>query len=186
MRPLILVLLGPALFAQEPSIVQIRSAATRSVALLQKAAAGFAKTQDCFSCHNTGLPAQALALARQRGIPVEEAAARAALLKGLSRTPDLSSIDRIVQANMIIDLALDEGSALMAAHAAGLKPNLTTAVEASLIANHQRADGHWVTIDEADPGPGVMFNASRFSSPLTREKPGISLCFMQKEATSTE
>jgi ankyrin repeat protein len=160
MKSLILVLLAPALFAQDPSAGQIRSVAGRSIALLQKGMTGFAKTQDCFSCHNTGLPAQAFELARRRGIPVDEAAARAALLKGLSRTPDLRSIDRVVQDTMIIDPAVSDGAALIAAHAAGLKPSPTTGVEARLIANAQRADGHWVTIDERPPQSHSEFTAT--------------------------
>lgn len=160
MKSLILVLLAPALLAEEPSSARIRSAAVRSIALLQQGQTGFYKTQDCFSCHNTGLPAQALELARQRGIPVDEAAASAALIKGLSRTPDLRSIDRVVQATMIIDLAVSDGSALIAAHATGLKPSLTTAVEARLIANTQRADGHWVTIDQHRPQSNSEFTAT--------------------------
>jgi hypothetical protein len=74
MKPLILALLGPTLFAQNPSTAEIRSAATRTIALLQKGPIGFSKTQDCFSCHNTGLPAQALEIARS------------APIKALSRT----------------------------------------------------------------------------------------------------
>src|ERR1700689_1639960 len=50
MRLLAFVLLAPALFAQDPSPDQIRSAAARAVALLQKGVTGFYKTQDCFSC----------------------------------------------------------------------------------------------------------------------------------------
>lgn len=157
MKSLIFVLLVPTLFAQDPSADQIRSAAERSIALLQKATTGFYKTQDCFSCHHTGLPAQALELARTRGIPVDEAAARAALVKGLA---PFTSIDRTVQANLIIDPALSDGGMLHAAHAAGLKPNLTTALEARLIANSQRADGHWLTIDQRPPQSHSEFTAT--------------------------
>src|SRR5579872_4077842 len=101
MRLLAVVLLAPALFAQDPSPDQIRSAAARSIALLQKGVTGFYKSQDCFSCHHAGLPNLALALARERGVAVDEAAARASLLKALSRTPDLTSIDGMVQSTMI-------------------------------------------------------------------------------------
>src|SRR4029077_14020281 len=98
MKWITLVLLAPALGAQDPA--QIRSAAARSITLLQKGSAGFSKAQDCFSCHHAGLPARALELARERGIPVDEAAARASLGKGLTHTPNLSSIDGIVQPTM--------------------------------------------------------------------------------------
>jgi hypothetical protein len=65
--------------------------------------------------------------------------------------PIFTSIDQIVQANMIIDPSTSEASALIAAHGAGLKPSLTTAIQARLIASAQRADGHWLTIDERPP-----------------------------------
>ncbi len=68
MRYLAAVLLAPALFAQEPTVNQIRSAATQSVALLQKGSAGFYKAQDCYSCHHARLPARVLQLARERGV----------------------------------------------------------------------------------------------------------------------
>ncbi len=151
---------APAVFAQDSSTDRIRAAATRSIALLQKASTGFYKAQDCFSCHHTGLPAQALKLARERGLSIDEGSARAALLKGLSRTPDPSSIDRIVQDNMIIDPAVSEASALITAQAAGLKPSLTTAIQARFIANAQRADGRWVTFDQRPPQSHSEFTAT--------------------------
>ena len=77
MRWLSIVLVAPALFAQDSSPAQIRAAAARSVALLQKGSAGFYKTQDCISCHHSGLPSQALEVARERGVPVDEADRRA-------------------------------------------------------------------------------------------------------------
>ncbi len=160
MRWLPIVLVAPALFAQDTSSDQIRRAASRSVALLQEGSTGFYKAQDCFSCHHTGLPAQALKLARERGIPVDEAAARASLVKALSHVHDLSSIDRMVQANAIIDPASSEAAALVAAHGAGLKPNLATAIQARLIADAQRADGHWLTIDERPPQGHSQFSAT--------------------------
>ena len=86
----------------------------------QKGMAGFYKVQDCFSCHHAGLPARALAVARERGIAVDEAAARSGLEKALSRTPALISIDRVVQANMIVDPSSSEAAALIAGHSAGL------------------------------------------------------------------
>ena len=44
--------MAPALFAQDASPEQIRSAATRPVALLQKGSPGFYQAQDCFSSHH--------------------------------------------------------------------------------------------------------------------------------------
>jgi hypothetical protein len=51
----------------------------------------------------------------------------------------------------VIDPAFSEGYPLLAAHAAGVAPNLTTAVYARHIALHQQSDGHWVPMDERPP-----------------------------------
>ncbi len=63
--------------------------------VLQKGTEGFTKAQECFSCHQTGLPARAFAPARERGLPVNEPAARMA---------------QIVQSNMT---SMDYGDARM-------------------------------------------------------------------------
>ncbi len=78
-------------------------------------------------------------------MPLDEPAIHAAIVKGLTHTPDLSSIDRVVQYTNIIDPATSEGSALLAAHANGLQPNFTTEFQAKLIASYQQPDGHWNT-----------------------------------------
>jgi ankyrin repeat protein len=90
-------------------------------------------------------------MARERGFTIDEPAAKAALVKSLTHTPNLSSIDHIVQATSIIDPAASEASALIAAHSAGLKPSLTTAIQARYVASAQRADGHWLTFDARPP-----------------------------------
>src|SRR5204863_9629151 len=45
-----------------------------------------------------------------------------------------------------------------------LKPNLTTAIEARLIARLQRADGHWATIDARPPQGHSLFTATATSA----------------------
>src|SRR5205823_2998816 len=130
MKWLAIVLAVPGVFAQSATPEQIRAAAARSIALLQKGSDGFTKAQDCFSCHQTGLPASAVALARERGVAVNEGALRASTVKALTRGRDLASVDRSVQANMIIDPASSEAAALILAHDAGVKPSLTTAIQA--------------------------------------------------------
>jgi hypothetical protein len=141
----------PPLHAPTTSPDQIRSASKRSIAMVQQGSAGFYKFMDCFSCHNHGLPMLAFGMARERGVPVDETAASQVAAKGLLASPDLSSIDHAVQYPMIIDPAPSDGWALIAAHAAGLRPNLVTAVYARRVANWQRPDGHWPTFDIRPP-----------------------------------
>lgn len=164
MKKFALTLLAACLVANAQDPARIREAATRSLALLQKASTGFYQVQDCFSCHNMGLPARAYAIARERGIALDEPAIHSALVKALTHGPDLSSMDRVVQYNMIIDPASSEGSALLAAHTSGLKPNLSTAVQARLIANYQRPDGHYPTIDQRPPQGHSIFTATAIAA----------------------
>ncbi|HEV2491596.1 MAG TPA: ankyrin repeat domain-containing protein [Terriglobia bacterium] len=139
------------LHAQTASPDQIRSAATRAVAAVQHGTTGFYKYMDCFSCHDAGLPMLAFRMARQRGVSVDEAAASQVAAKGLVSTTNIASLDRAVQDPMIIDPVPSDGWALIAAHAAGVEPNLVTAAYARRIATWQRPDGHWPTADVRPP-----------------------------------
>ncbi len=152
-----------SLLAQTPPPGQLRLAAKKSLTLLEKASTGFYKVQDCYSCHNTTLGAEVFAMARERGFAIDETNARAALVKPLTRQHNITSIDRILQDNFIIDPSASDSPILIAAHAAGLAPSLTTAIDAHLIANHQRADGHWVTLDGRPPEGASVFAATALS-----------------------
>ncbi|MBI1792182.1 MAG: ankyrin repeat domain-containing protein [Acidobacteria bacterium] len=149
----------PALHAQMDSPKRLRASATRSVELLQRAATGFYKSQDCFSCHSYGLPMLVFRTARERGIPVDEAAAHAAAVKGLAHNPDFTSIDRAIQSIAVSD-PLQAGWALLAVEAAGLRPNLVTAIYARLSANWQHPDGRWTTLDTRPPQSNSEFTAT--------------------------
>jgi ankyrin repeat protein len=157
---LILCLCLPVLDAAPALNDQIRSSAARAVALVQRSATGFYRTQECFSCHDYGLPMLAFRVARERGISVDEAAVAQIAAKGLMKLPDLISIDRAIQDNMLIDTSSSDGWALIAADAAGVRPDLVTAVYARRIANWQRADGHWATIDTRPPQGYSEFTAT--------------------------
>src|SRR5436190_6005733 len=130
---------------------QIRTAIGRALPVVQRGTEGFYKTQECFSCHNHGLPVMAFRMARERGIAIDESSARKIAAKGLLTMPDLSSLDRAVQDTTIIDPALGEGWALIAADAVGLRPNVVTGVYARRIAAWQKADGRWTTGDARPP-----------------------------------
>jgi ankyrin repeat protein len=159
-KALLVCLFVPLLHAQSPSNVEIQDAATRAIAIVQHGSSGFAKAMPCFSCHDHALPLLALNTARERGIPVDETAAGQLVASGFHFSPDFTSIDRAVQASMIIDPAAGDGWGLVASHAAGLKPNLVTAVYARRIANWQQADGHWRTGDMRPPHSFSVFTAT--------------------------
>lgn len=138
---------------------KLRAQAERSVALLQRVGAQW-KTP-CFSCHHQAMPALALEAARARGIRVDENAARQASQRAFRF---LASLDDAVQVNMLIDPALSEGYALVAAQAAGVKPSLSTAAYARHIARFQRADGHWPTFDGRPPHSAGEFVATAIAA----------------------
>src|SRR5579862_5551406 len=102
-KALFLLLCLPVLDAASAPADRVRASATRAVGLVQRSITGFYKTQECFSCHDYALPMQAFRVAREHGIPVDEAAAAQAAVKGLTKLPDMVSIDRAIQDNMIID-----------------------------------------------------------------------------------
>jgi len=158
-KSFVFCLLAPALYAQAPSGSEVRVAVGRSIPVIQQATAGFYKTQDCFSCHHHGLAMLAFRMARERGVTLDETSARDVAAKGLSKTHDLSSLDRAVQYNMIIDPTSDAW-ALLAADAAGVPKTLVTAVYARRIANWQRADGHFVTSDGRPPQSFSLFTTT--------------------------
>jgi ankyrin repeat protein len=125
----------------------IREAATKAVALIQTSQKSWFHKESCESCHQQDLPAMAFRAAREHGIPVDEAAARADAVGAFSR---FSNFDRVVQWTDIIDPPGDAYH-LLAAEAAGVRPSLSTAAQARLLAARQEADGHWEPIDVRPP-----------------------------------
>jgi len=150
----------PALCAENPSPQAIRAAAARALAITNQGTAGFYKFMVCFSCHDHALPVMAWQVARERGIPLDETLAAQVTTKGLTTVPNLTSLDVAVQGSEIIDPAPSDGWALIAAHGAGVKPTLVTSAYARRIANWQRADGHWPTLDARPPQSYSLITAT--------------------------
>src|SRR5579883_245141 len=127
---------------------RMRNSAAKAIGLLQKTQNDWYAKQTCYSCHNQILPAQAFRAAREHGIAVDEAIAHSDAALGFG---PYASLDRAVQYTHVIDPTMDDCNRLIGMDAAGVRPNLTTAVYARLIAARQQADGHWVTGDERPP-----------------------------------
>ena len=126
---------------------RVREAAKQAIGLIQKSQVTWYKKQSCTSCHNQLLPAMAFRAAREHGIPVDENIAHAdaaAAFRGYS------NLDRIVQDTDIIDPP-SMGYHLLAGEAAGVRPNLSTAAQARLLASRQEPDGHWEPFDARPP-----------------------------------
>ena len=149
--------LASAACAAEPSTARIQEAATKAVALIQKSQQTWYAKQSCFSCHQQVFPALAFRAAREHGIAVDEPAAHADAAAAFGY---FSNFARAVEYTNIIDPALSDGYAMLAARAAGVRPSLVTAVYARLLAARQEADGHWESADERPPQSYSPFTAT--------------------------
>jgi ankyrin repeat protein len=144
------LLVIPALAsAQSEDDARIREAATRGLAAIQKAQSNWFTSykQVCASCHHQYQPALAYRAARERGIPVDETIAHADAVKAFT----FSDIDRAIQYSYVIEPAMDDAYRMVAAHAAGVQPNLGAAVYARLLISRQNREGDWDGFHQRPP-----------------------------------
>src|SRR6185295_20008867 len=128
---LMLALGSGSAFAAGADSEKIRDAATRNLALFQQSQTHWFEVQRCDSCHHQYQPALAYQSAREHGIPFDESIAREDAAKAFT----YADLDRAVQDSWIIEPGIDDGYRLVAANAAGVRPNLTTAVMARMLAD---------------------------------------------------
>src|SRR5437016_10230678 len=113
-RSWMLLLVGGTLAvrgAAQVSEAEIRTAATKSVALLQKAGDMWLAKQSCVSCHQQSLPLMTIGVARRKGIAVDQPALEKQFTKAFAYESDL---DKAVQGSHIFDPVMMEGYALVA------------------------------------------------------------------------
>ena len=158
MRTLIVAaLVSPLLQAQTE--VEVRSAITRALPLLERSAATFVAKRACISCHHNLLSVLTFHLARERGFNIEPAVLSAVEEKTFQGLHNPAALDDAIQATTLNDPTPNESYLLMAAHAAGLAPDLITAVYARRLLSWQR-EGHWVTSDFRPPHSSSVFTAT--------------------------
>jgi len=135
--------------AQDPDPAAIRDAAARAVAVMQKAQATWytSNKQVCGSCHHQYQPALALRAAREHGIAVDEGIAAA----DAARAFTFADLDRAIQYTHVIEPAMDDAYRMVAAHAAGVPPNLGAAVYAKLLISRQNPAGDWDGFHQRPP-----------------------------------
>ena len=152
---LALLVISALASAQSGDDTPVRAAATKGVAAIQKAQSGWytANKQVCASCHHQYQPALAYRAARERGIPVDEAIARADAVKAFT----FADIDRAIQYSYVIEPAMDDAYRLVAAHAAGVPPNLGAALYARLLISRQNRDGDWDGFHQRPPSSYSRF-----------------------------
>jgi ankyrin repeat protein len=126
--------------------VDLRAAAQKSLALLQKTSNSFFLTGGCSSCHAQAITAMAVEVGHRRGIAVDEAAT-------LAQMPILKGQWSSAMDSLILRQDPPGGSdtidfALFALAAAGYRPDTMTDAMVHDLAAMQLADGSW-------PGGGI-------------------------------
>jgi hypothetical protein len=128
---------------QDESTVRVRSAVTKSIALLQTSGHAWVEEAGCASCHHQSLPALTFALARARGFTVDDRMSRERIQAFLGRwkaerealfQADTGALARGPHgaAYTLIGLAADE-----------VPPNTTTDAIAHYLVAQQRPDGRF-------------------------------------------
>ena len=153
MRALAALLLVPVAWGASATEMKVRDAAARAVALIQASQKGWYERQNCVSCHHQFQPALAFRSAREHGIPVDETIARADAVRAFN----YSDLDTLIQYNQVIEPAMTDAYQLVAAEAAGVRPNLGTAIMARLLMSRQSADGHWDSFHQRPPSSYSRF-----------------------------
>jgi ankyrin repeat protein len=158
----LVLLAAPAALPQTASALQqngIRDVITRALPVLQSSASSFVAKRACVSCHHNILPVLMLHLARERGIAIDSTVLSSVESKTFQALTGATALDDAIQATTLNDPTPNDSYLLMAAHAAGIEPNLTTAVYARRLVAWQR-DGHWITSDFRPPHSSSVFTAT--------------------------
>ncbi|HET9833694.1 MAG TPA: ankyrin repeat domain-containing protein [Vicinamibacterales bacterium] len=149
--------ISTAAHAETAAEARLRAAATKNLALFQTSQKHWFEVQRCDSCHHQYQPALAYRAAREHGIPFDETIARA----DAARAFTYADLDKAVQYSWIIEPAVDDAYRLIAADAAGVRPNLTTSVMARLLIARQNRGGDWPSHRQRPPSSysNVTFTA---------------------------
>src|SRR3954463_564512 len=124
---LVFVMFAPETLRAQ-SAPEVRAAITKALPVLQRSASEFVSKRACVSCHHNILTILTLDLAKSRGVAVDETVLHAVADKTFRELRNPNALDDAIQATTIKDPTPDDSYLLVAAHDAGLQPDLTTAV----------------------------------------------------------
>lgn len=119
----------------------VRAALQRSIPLLQKADLIFMQKAGCVSCHHNTMTAMTVALARKRGIPVDEQIARGQVKKIAAYIETWR--ERTLQGSGLPGESGPNSAILLGLAAENYPPDAATDAIARFIAAQQRPDGRW-------------------------------------------
>jgi len=149
------------------SMPEIRDAIPRALPPLQRSAASFVAQRACVSCHHNILPILTLHLALGQGVEIDRKVLAAVEEKTFQGIRAPQALDEAIQAATLNDPTPNDSYLLMAAHTAGVEPDLTLAVYATRLVRWQR-EGHWVTSDFRPPHSSSQFSATATAIHATR------------------
>ena len=122
---------------------EIRAAALRALPPLQKTLTVYAERRDCYSCHNQGVPLVALAIARSRGLTIDEDAFQGAVSLTLA---DLESgLEQYQKGRGQPGGVTRAAYALWALEVGGHPPEKITTAVAGYLLQADRDRDHWTT-----------------------------------------
>ena len=132
-----------AAIAQENASATVRTAAQRSLVLLQASNRTWMERTACASCHHQSLPAMAFALAKTRGLLVDDAIVREQVRITLARWA--AQREGLFQRDPgdINNAVFNAAYALFGLGVADVIPNATTDAMVHLISTHQMPDGRF-------------------------------------------
>jgi ankyrin repeat protein len=158
MRALLMLLLFTETLSAQ-SQQNVREAINRALPVLQRSAAEFVAKRACVSCHHNILTILTLDLARNRGFQIDSKVLESVEDKTFRALRAANALDDAIQATTLNDPTPNDSYLLMAAHDAGVPPDLVTAVYARRLVLWQR-DGHWITSDFRPPHSSSAFMAT--------------------------
>lgn len=143
----------------DPSVDEIKAAVARAIPLLEKGARGsMEQRQQCFTCHNQGLPILALTTARGRGFAIDEEHLKqqvAFIARFLDRNRG-----NYLKGRGTGGQADTAGYALLALEAGGHPPDPATAAVAEYLLQYQKELDHYRTIARRPPSEQSSFTTT--------------------------
>ena len=137
--------------AQENEGARSRTAVQKSLDLLQASSRTWMERSACASCHHQSLPAMAFALAKTRGLAVDDAIVREQSRVLLARWAAQREGLFQRETGDINNPVFNAGYALFGLGAAEVMPNATTDAMVHLISTHQLTDGRFRSNSQRPP-----------------------------------
>ena len=140
----------------------IRRSVEKSVALLEKSGPQFLRVSGCVSCHHQSLPQMAFALARSRGVAVDEQVSKMQLGAAVSMFQPIRDV-LLQKKDMIPDPSVTVSYILLGLHAERYPADELTSTMAQLIASWQAEDGSFPALPARPPIESSNFAGTALS-----------------------